>query len=194
MFLGWFWSCAVLVSVVFALILNRGGELTAALLDGAAQGVSLCISMAGPLALWAGLGKLLDRVELTELLAKALSPVLGRLIPASQSDRELAKQLSANVTANLLGLGNAATPMGIRAARRLRDPGDPTRATDGLCRLVVLNTASIQLLPTTIASVRAAAGSSTPFDILPAVWISSVFSVAAGLGTAVLLSRLGGKR
>ena len=190
MFLGWFWSGAVLVSVVFALILNRGGELTAALLDGAAQGVSLCVSMAGPLALWAGLGKLLDRVGLSELLAKALSPVLGRLIPASRSDRELAKHLSANVTANLLGLGNAATPMGIRAARRLRDPGDPTRATDGLCRLVVLNTASIQLLPTTVAALRRSAGCMTPFDILPCVWLTSSLSVCAGLLAAWVLGRV----
>ena len=190
MFLGWFWSGAVLVSVVFALILNRGGELTAALLDGAAQGVGLCVSMAGPLALWAGLGKLLDRVGLTELLAKALSPVLGRLIPATRSDRELAKQLSANVTANLLGLGNAATPMGIRAARRLRDPGDPARATDGLCRLVVLNTASIQLLPTTVAALRRSAGCMTPLDILPCVWLTSSLSVCAGLAAAWVLGRV----
>ena len=97
MFLGWFWSGAVLVSVLFALFLSRGGAMTAALLDGSAQGMGLCISMAGPLALWAGLGKLLDRVGMTELLAKALSPVLGRLIPATRSDRELVSYRGKNI-------------------------------------------------------------------------------------------------
>ena len=127
---------------------------------------------------------------LTILLAKVLSPVLGRLFPGSRSDPELAGYLSANVTANLLGLGNAATPMGIRAAGRLRDPRDPSLATDELCRLVVMNTASIQLLPTTVAAVRQSAGCASPFDILPCVWVSSALSVSAGLLAAKLLGRV----
>ena len=190
MFLGWFWTGSVLCAVFFAFFTKSGGAVTAALLDGAANAVSLCLAMAGPLALWAGLGKLMEQVGLTALLARLLSPILGRLFPRSRSDAELAGHLSANVTANLLGLGNAATPMGIRAAGRLRDPADPARATDELCRLVVMNTASIQLLPTTVAAVRRSAGCLTPFDILPAVWISSVLSVSAGLLAAKLLGRV----
>ena len=190
MFLGWFWTGSVLCAVFFAFFTKSGGAVTAALLDGAANAVSLCLAMAGPLALWAGLGKLMERVGLTALLARLLSPILGRLFPRSRSDAELAGHLSANVTANLLGLGNAATPMGIRAAGRLRDPQDPARATDELCRLVVMNTASIQLLPTTVAAVRQSAGCLTPFDILPAVWVSSVLSVSAGLLAAKLLGRV----
>ena len=190
MFLGWFWTGSVLCAVFFAFFTKSGGAVTAALLDGAANAVSLCLAMAGPLALWAGLGKLMERVGLTALLARLLSPILGRLFPRSRSDAELAGHLSANVTANLLGLGNAATPMGIRAAGRLRDPEDPARATDELCRLVVMNTASIQLLPSTVAAVRRSAGCLTPFDILPAVWVSSVLSVSAGLLAAKLLGRV----
>ena len=190
MFLGLFWTGSVLCAVFFAFFTKSGGAVTAALLDGAANAVSLCLAMAGPLALWAGLGKLMERVGLTALLARLLSPILGRLFPRSRTDAELAGHLSANVTANLLGLGNAATPMGIRAAGRLRDPQDPARATDELCRLVVMNTASIQLLPTTVAAVRRSAGCLTPFDILPAVWVSSVLSVSAGLLAAKLLGRV----
>ena len=190
MFLSWFWIGAVLCGTFFAIWSGQGGAAAAALTAGAAKGIELCIAMAGPLALWAGLGKLMDRVGLTALLSMLLSPVLGRLFPASRTDPELARHLSGNVTANLLGLGNAATPMGIRAAGRLRDPRDPGRATDGLCRLVVMNTASIQLLPTTVAAVRQSAGCTTPFDILPAVWVSSILSVSAGLLAAKLLGRV----
>ena len=189
MFLGWFWAGAVLLGTVFAAWTGRGGDAAAAVTEGAVKAVELCIAMAGPLALWAGLGRLMERTGLTDILAKVLSPVLSRLFPQIREDRELAGQLSANVTANLLGLGNAATPAGIRAAGRLRDPRDPARATDALCRLVVMNTASIQLLPTTVAAVRQSAGCATPFDILPCVWVSSILSVTAGLAAAKIMGR-----
>ena len=190
MFLTWFWAVAVIAAAFFSLLTGRGGQCASALLDGAAQGVQLSITMAGPLCLWAGLGKLMDRVGLTDLLSGLLHPILGRLFPESRKDPELSRHLSGNVTANLLGLGNAATPMGIRAAERLRDSREPTRATDSLCRLVVLNTASIQLLPTTVAAVRRSAGCAEPFDILPAVWVSSILSVTAGLAAAHFLRRV----
>ena len=190
MFLGWFWACAVIAGTVFAMVNGRGGEAAAAVTEGAVNAVELCIAMAGPLALWAGLGRLMERVGVMDVLARLLSPILSRLFPDSRVDPELAGQLSANVTANLLGLGNAATPAGIRAAGRLRDPKNPDRATDGLCRLVVMNTASIQLLPTTVAAVRQSAGCASPFDILPCVWVSSILSVSAGLLAAKILGRV----
>ena len=190
MFLSWFWANSVLMAFFFAIVTGTGSETAAALADEAVTAVTLCVTMAGPLALWAGLGKLMDKVGLTAALSRLLRPMLSRLFPSSRKDAELAKHLSANVTANLLGLGNAATPMGIRAAGGLRDQADPRRATDELCRLVVMNTASIQLLPTTVAAVRQSAGCATPFDILPCVWVSSLLSVTAGLTAAAVLGRV----
>ena len=125
-------------------------------------------------------------------LAKAFRPILRRLLPEACRDEETLAAVSANVSANLLGLGNAATPLGIRAARRMAR-GCHGVASNELCLLVVLNTASIQLLPATIASVRAAAGCGTPFDILPAVWLTSALSVAVGLLTAWALSHWRGR-
>ena len=190
MFMSWFWGICVLVSVCFACFSGTGAETTAALLSGAGAAIELCVAMAGALALWAGLGKLMEHTGLSSGLARLLSPILGWLFPKSRTDPDLAGHLSANVTANLLGLGNAATPMGIRAAGRLRDPRDPARATDELCRLVVMNTASIQLLPTTVATLRRTAGCTKPFDILPCVWVSSILSVSAGLLAAWVLGRV----
>ena len=122
-------------------------------------------------------------------LSHLLRPVLRRLLPQAGRDEETLAALSANVSANLLGLGNAATPAGIQAARRMA-VGCGGTASDELCRLVVLNTASVQLLPTTVAAVRAGCGAAAPFDILPAVWISSLLSVSVGLLTARLLERV----
>ena len=121
-------------------------------------------------------------------LAKGFRPLLRRLLPEACRDTETLAAVSANVSANLLGLGNAATPLGIRAARRMAR-GCGGTASNELCLLVVLNTASIQLLPATIASVRAAAGAAAPFDILPAVGLASALSVTAGLLAAWALSR-----
>lgn len=117
---------------------------------------------------------------MAEGLARMLAPVLRMLFPQVAKDREIMGSIAANVSANLLGLGNAATPLGIEAARKMAQK-TPRVASDALCMLVVCNTASIQLIPTTVAALRAGAGSSRPFDILPAVWLASILSVGAGI-------------
>ena len=132
----------------------------------------------------------MERIGLTAKLAKLLRPVLHRLFPSTRTDLALASSLSANICANFLGLGNAATPMGIQAARRMVRPSSPGVATNELCRLIVLNTASIQLIPANVAAVRVSLGCTTPFDILPAVWITSLCSAGLGLVVAILLGRV----
>ena len=183
------WSVMVLASVLCAAATGREGDVAAAALEGAAAAVELCLSMAGVLCLWTGVMEVMKRSGLTEGLSRLLRPVLRRLYPDFAGDREVMDSVAANVSANLLGLGNAATPLGIRAARRmsLRSPGV---ASPALCMLVVCNSASIQLIPTTVASVRAGAGCAAPFDILPAVWLASALSVSVGIAAVKLLGRL----
>ena len=120
--------------------------------------------------------------------AAAADPGAGAAVPRRPGRRNH-DLLAANVSANLLGLGNAATPLGLRAAERMARASDG-RASDDLCRFVVCNTASIQLVPTTVAAVRSAAGCETPFDILPAVWLTSALALTAGLLACGLLARL----
>lgn len=181
------WSALVLISFVFSLFTGQGSALAAAVMEGAQSGVTLAISLAGALCLWTGVARVMERVGLTGLLAKGFSPVLNRIFPSCRLDTALAGDLSANVCANLLGLGNAATPMGISAARRL---ARGNTATDELCRLVVLNTASIQLIPANVAAVRTSLGCAAPFDILTCVWITSFTSAGVGLAAAWVLGKL----
>ena len=190
MILSWIWTGLIGISILFSLLLGRGSALSAAVLAGAQSGVTLAISLAGSLCLWSGAGKLMIRLGLTESLSRLLRPALIRLFPETRTDTETAGFLSANICANLLGLGNAATPMGMAAAKGLRDPARPDCATDSLCRLVVLNTASIQLIPSSVAAVRLGLGCAAPFDILPAVWITSFCSAGLGLLAAVILGRV----
>ena len=187
------WGGMVLLSLLFGAATGRMDAVSEAALSGAQSAVELSLSMAGVLCLWSGVMEIMNVCGISHGLARTFRPLLRRLLPDASRDEETLAAISANVSANLLGLGNAATPLGIRAARRMAR-GCEGVASDELCLLVVLNTASIQLLPTTIASVRAAAGCRTPFDILPAVWFASVLSVAAGLLTAKLLSHRGRRR
>ncbi|MEG1593484.1 MAG: spore maturation protein A [Oscillibacter sp.] len=187
------WTGMVTLSLIFGLLTGRREAVAAAALEGASAAVELSISMAGMLCLWSGVMEIMRVCGLSDGLARAFRPILRRLLPNASRDAVTLAAVSANVSANLLGLGNAATPLGIQAARRMARGCDGV-ASDELCLLVVLNTASIQLIPATIASVRAASGCGTPFDILPAVWLSSTLSVLVGLTVARVLSRLGGRR
>lgn len=185
------WTGMVAAALLCGMVTGRMDAVSAAALEGASSAIELSLSMAGILCLWSGVMEILEQCGIAKGLGRLFRPVLRRLLPNAAKDEETLAALTANVSANLLGLGNAATPLGIRAARRMA-AGCGGVASNELCMLVVLNTASIQLLPTTIASVRAAAGSTSPFDILPAVWLSSLLSVIVGLTAAKLLSRRGG--
>ena len=192
MAMAWVWTGMVTLSLLFGIFNGSLDAVANAALSGARSAIELSISMAGILCLWSGVMEMMNACGLSNRLARAFRPILRRLLPEACRDEETLAAVSANVSANLLGLGNAATPLGIRAACRMAR-GCGGVASDELCLLVVLNTASIQLLPATIASVRAAAGCGTPFDILPAVWLASVLFVTAGLLAAKLLSRWGGR-
>lgn len=183
------WTGMAAAAVVCGILTGRGAEVSAAAVEGAAAAVQLGISMAGMLCLWSGVMEVMRQSGLAEKLSRMLGPVLGLLFPQERTDRAVMDSISANVSANLLGLGNAATPLGLEAARRMARKR-PGVASDSLCMLVVCNTASLQLIPTTVAAVRAAAGCSTPFDILPAVWLASALSVTAGVLACKVLARL----
>ena len=190
MVMSWIFMGFLVLSTVCAMYLGNGGALAAACASGAQSGISLAVSIAGSLCLWTGIGRLMEHIGITAMLAKLLRPILRRLFPSTKQDPALASSLSANICANFLGLGNAATPMGILSAKRMVRSNRPGVATNELCRLIVLNTASIQLIPASVAAIRVSLGCATPFDILPAVWITSVASAGAGVLAAWLLGKV----
>lgn len=187
MVMSYIWTFLLSIGILSAMVTGRGSDLASATLQGAQAGVTLSVSLAGAICLWAGVGALMEQIGLTQRMAKFLRPVLERLFPGTKTDPVLAGHLSANICANLLGLGNAATPMGIAAAKRLNRNGI---ATDELCRLIVLNTASIQLIPANVAAIRSGLGCAAPFDILPAVWVTSLCSAGLGITAAWLLGKV----
>ena len=183
------WFGMIAASVLCAAATGRLGELSSGLLEGASDAVEFSLLLLGSMCAWLGFLRIAEESGLTRLFARCLSPVIGRLFPDYRENQDIQGKICMNLSANLLGLGNAATPLGMEAARRMsrRTPGV---AGDSLCMLVVCNTASIQLIPTTVAAVRMAAGSQTPFDILPAVWVPSALSVLTGITAAKVLAKV----
>jgi spore maturation protein A len=185
--LNYIWAGLILVSILCAAVTGRMPELSAAVLNGAGGAVTLIISMAGMMAAWTGLMKIADRSGATRLLAKLLGPLMRLLFPQCEKDSPAVKAMCMNITATLLGLGNAATPLGIAAMKELKKKNPTQTADNSMAMFVVVNTASIQLIPTFMATLRAQYGSASPFDILPAVWLTSVCALVAGVCTAKLL-------
>lgn len=189
MLLSYVWIIIVILSIFCSILTGRTAQTGSAALIGAQNGVTLALSLCGSLCLWSGFAKLTEKSGLARRFSALLRPLLSRLFPEASRDPSALQDLCGNLTANFLGLGNAATPMGISAVRRMHALSGKPDASDEMCRLIVLNTASIQLIPSTVGAVRASLGSARPFDILPAVWLTSACSVTAGLLAARLFSR-----
>ena len=189
MVMSWIFTGIIGISLIASFLTGNASGLGAAIPEGAREGITLAISLAGSICLWCGIGKLMEKTGITGFLSKLLKPLIGRVFPSSKKDPVLANRLSANICANFLGLGNAATPMGIQAAQRLAE-NTKGIASNQLCRLIVLNTASIQLIPANVAALRNSLGCQSPFDILPAVWFTSICSAGLGLIAARCLGKV----
>ena len=175
------WAAFLALSLVCGAASGRLADVTAAVGTGASEAVTLAIGIAGVMAFWSGMMELLRASDLAEKLAWLLQPVLRPLFGSAAADRQAMEAVSANVTANLLGLSNAATPLGLRAADRLHALAGRRGAPDPVLTLLTLNATSIQLIPSTVAAVRTACGAQAPFDIMLPVWGASAASVAAVL-------------
>lgn len=190
MVMSWIFTFLLAFSCLAAALTSNGSALSAAVLSGAQAGITLSISLAGAMCLWTGIGRVMESAGITARLARLLSPALARLFPGTRNDPVLAGHISGNICANFLGLGNAATPMGIRAVQHMAQGQPAGIASHEMCRMIVLNTASIQLIPANVAALRAGLGAAAPFDILPAVWITSICSASAGLAAAWALGKV----
>ena len=189
MLMSFIWLGMVAVAILYGAATGNLGAVSVAVTDGAGSAVTLCLGLAGAVCLWSAVMEVMAQSGLLTALARLLRPLLQKIYPRGFETENCAGAVTMNFTANLLGLGNAATPAGLKAAAYLAQQS-PGTASNELCRLVVMNTASVQLIPATVAALRASMGSAAPFDILPCVWITSLCSVCGGLLTARLLERL----
>ena len=185
--MNYIWVGLIGISFVCAVASGRALELSASVMDGAKESVELVFSVLGILCFWSGMMEIAKRSGITQGLAKIFSPILSKLFPDVKKNSPAMNYISLNISANLLGLGNAATPFGLKAMRELArvNPLKDT-ASDSMLLFVVMNTASLQLIPTTLCAYREAYGSQRPFDIIVPVWVTSVCALVAGITVAKL--------
>lgn len=188
--LNYIWGAMMIISVVCGAINGKLADVSQAALDGAAQAVELLITMLGMMCFWSGLMNISDAGGATKLLSKVLSPILSRLFPDYDEGGSTLQAICANITANFLGLGNSATPLGLRAMKEMQKHNKSKLTADNsMIRFVVLNTASIQLVPTFVSVIRKSYGAQSPLDILPCVLVSSAVGVVVGLSACFMFER-----
>lgn len=185
--LNYIWAGLIVLSVICAAVTGRMPQLSAGIMSGTAGAVELVITMMGMMCAWTGLMKIADAGGITLMLSKLFDPLMRRIFPNLKKGSPVEKAICMNVTANLLGLGNAATPLGIAAMKEMAKLNPTQTADNSMVMFVVINSASIQLIPTFMGTLRAQYGSPAPFDILPAVWLTSVCALAVGVTAAKLL-------
>lgn len=183
---NWIWMGMIVVSVLFGAINGRMEKVAEAAFGGAQTGVTVCLGLISILVFWMGLMRIAEEAGLIRKLSKLLAPAVRRLFPDVPADHPAMGYILSNMSANLLGLGNAATPMGIKAMQELQTLNpDKTVATPAMCTLLALNTASITLVPTTIIAIRMNFGSLHPADIVAPTLLATIIST----GAAIVLDR-----
>lgn len=180
----------IIFSFIAALATGRMNELSVAVIEGGTNAVELLIRLVSMLCLWGGIMEIADRAGVTKGIARLLSPVMKLIFPRIRKEKDALEAISMNVTANILGLGNAATPLGLEAMRRLQQINpDTSRASNEMIVFVVMNTAAMHIIPTTVATLRGQYGSVSPMSILPASFLTSL----CALTVAILCAKLGNR-
>ncbi|MBQ3007448.1 MAG: spore maturation protein A [Clostridia bacterium] len=189
--INYIWSAMVVFSLISSFFGGTGNSLSEAIFSSASDAVSLCIRLAGTICLWGGLMEIAEQSGLTNTVCRLISPILRLIFPKMDMKSKAARAISMNVTANLLGLGNAATPLGLEAMKHLQSENpSKEKASADMVKFVVMNSAAFHLIPTTVAALRRDYGSDNPFDIMLPSWISSAAALTVGLTAAVIFIRI----
>ncbi len=184
----------LIFSFISAIATGRMGELSTAVIDGAESAVELILRLVSMLCLWGGIMEIGDKAGLTAVFSRLMYPVVSLIFPRLRKEKYVLEAISMNITANVLGLGNAATPLGLEAMRRLQSVNSNTSyASDEMVVFVVMNTAAMHIIPTTVATMRGQYGSADPMEIMPAAFLTSFCALAIAICVAKLGNRFFGK-
>ncbi len=187
--LNYIWIGLLMIGFAFGIVNGRLDDVTKAAMDSAQTAITVCIGLLGVMCLWTGLMKIAEKSGLIRIIGRAVRPVLRFLFPEIPKDHPALGAIVMNLVANFLGLGNAATPLGLKAMKELQSINkDKKTATNAMCMFLVLNTAAIQLVPANIIALRTSEGSKKPAEIIVCIWIASVCATIMGIIAVKLLS------
>ena len=184
------WPAFLIISFIYAILNGNIEEFNNSIFTSCAQTVDLILKLFGTMCLWNGLMKIVQETSLMKKLTKFISPLMKILIPKMKKEDKEYKEITINIIANLLGIGNAATPLGLKAMQTMQEKNpQKDKITDSMAMFIVLNTASIQLIPSTVIAVRASLGSVNPSQIIVPVWIATIAADVAGIVASKILMK-----
>lgn len=185
------WPIFIIISVIYAIVAGRIDEVNQSIFESVKSAVELSITFLGTICLWNGIMKIAQETTLIEKLTKILKPILRFLFPELKEKEKVKKEIALNIIANILGLGNAATPLGLNAMKKMQEENqEKDRLSDSMVMFIVLNTASMQLIPTTVISIRSSLGSNNPSSIIIPVWIATIVAAVVGIcGVKIILKK-----
>lgn len=189
------WPIFIIISIAFAIITGNIEKINNSIFESASTAVELTITMLGTMCLWNGIMEIASNTSIINKVLKLLNPILKKLFPKVKENSKEYKEMSMNIIANLLGLGNAATPLGLKAMQTLQEKNtDKKTLTGTMAMFIVLNTASLQIIPTTVISIRASLNSIDPTKIIVPVWIATISAAIAGISAIKIFAKIEEKR
>ena len=190
-----FWPLCIIISIGFAIITGNVEQINNSVFESAETAVNLSITLLGTMTLWSGIMEIAINTSIISKIEKILKPIMRLLFPKMKNSEKEYKEICMNIIANLLGLGNAATPLGLKAMQTMQEKNeDKSKLTDEMVMLIVLNTASLQIIPTTVIAIRSSLGSSNPTKIIVPVWIATICAAVTAIVTIKIFINLEKKR
>ena len=188
--LNFIWPVFIIISFIYAILNGRVAEINNSLFDSTKSAVDLSISLLGTTCLWTGIMQIASNTKIVKHLSKLLNPIMKKLFPDIKKEEKVYKEITMNIIANIMGLGNAATPLGLKAMKSMqKNNEDKNKLSNSMCIFIVLNTASIQLIPTTVIAIRSSLGSNNSTAMIVPVWIATICAAVAAVVSAKLLMK-----
>lgn len=184
------WPVFIIISFVYGIATGRVSEVNNSVFESTKSAVELCISLLGTICLWNGIMQIASKTNIVKHLEKLINPITKRLFPDIKKEEKVHGEITMNIIANIMGLGNAATPLGLKAMKSMQKKNkEKNKLSNSMAMFIVLNTASIQLVPTTVIAIRSSLGSNNPTQMIVPVWISTICAATAAIVSAKLLMK-----
>lgn len=186
------WPIFIIISFIYAIFSGNIEKLNSAIFESAEETVNLCITFLGTICLWNGIMNIAVNTSLIKKLTKFLNPMINFIFPEMKNNKKIKQEISMNVVANILGLGNASTPLGLKAMESMqKENKDKKKLNNSMAMFILINTASLQIIPTTVIAIRSSLGSKNPTQIIMAVWISTIVAfITAIISGKILMKRM----
>ena len=185
------WPIMIILSFFYAIVFGNVDSINSSIFESTKKTVELTLTLFGTICLWNGIVEIASETKIMDFLIKIITPLINFLFPESKNNKEIKRDISMNVVANMMGIGNAATPLGLKAMKGMqKENKDKSRLTDDMATFIILNTASIQIIPTTVIAIRMSLGSTNPTKVIFAVWFSTICAAVVGISSTKLFIKL----